>query len=59
MQADIAALRKSNAALKAAAEDNGYVADEADAALNRAIADYEASHIELVSVDRQVMFSHR
>jgi chromosome segregation ATPase len=50
----IASLRKSNAALRAAVNDNELVADETDAALDRAVADCENAQLQLRTVEAEL-----
>eukprot|EP00037_Helgoeca_nana_P016337 m.153830 g.153830 ORF g.153830 m.153830 type:complete len:507 (+) comp23472_c0_seq1:37-1557(+) len=54
VQAEIASLRKSNAALRAAVNDNELVADETDAALDRAVADCENAQLQLRTVEAEL-----
>lgn len=50
----IASLRKSNAALRAAVNDNELAADETDAALERAVTDCENSVLQLRTVEAEL-----
>lgn len=54
VKAEIASLRKSNAALRAAVTDNEMVADETDAALSHAVADSENAHLVLQNLETEL-----